>query len=71
MKNNNIDYNHVRLRILPSQNNKLQVLKDNVKSEYNIAIFKNDIMRIALAQFLEKNSDITKFKETLEKHNYL
>jgi len=65
------DYNHVRLRILPSHNKKLEALKDSVNSEYNIAIFKNDIMRIALAKFLEKNSDIFKFKKTLKKHNYI
>jgi len=71
MTQNGIDYTHVRLRILPSHNKKLQALKEQVNSEYDIAIFKNDIVKIAIAEFLERNLDVSKFKETLEIHNYI
>ena len=71
MKNDPINYTHMRLRVLASHDNKIESLKDNINLESNIRIFKNDIVRIAIAEFLENNSDVSKFKETLEKHNYI
>jgi len=71
MENESINYKHVRLRVLPSHDNKMESLKNSVNSESNIRIFKNDIVRIAIAEFLENNSDVDKFKKTLEKHDYI
>jgi len=71
MTKTKINYINVRLRVLPSQNKKLQALKDCVNSEYNIAIFKNDIVRIAISEFLLNNPDITSFKKTLQYHGYI
>ena len=57
MENESINYKHVRLRVLPSHDNKMESLKNSVNSESNIRIFKNDIVRIAIAEFLENNSE--------------
>jgi hypothetical protein len=71
MKNIANDYKHMRLRVLPSHNKKLEALKDNINSEYKIAVFKNDMVRIAIVEFLKNNPDVSTLKETLEKHNYI
>jgi ribosomal protein L10 len=71
MNKNNKNYLNMRLRILPSHDRKITDLKNNLNSEYELTIFKNDIVRIAIAEFLETNQDLDKFKETLEKHNYI
>ncbi|MCL2157734.1 MAG: hypothetical protein FWH54_06910 [Methanobrevibacter sp.] len=71
MTKTNNDYTHIRLRVLPSHDRKIQALKDNINSEFNIVIFKNDIVRIAISEFLENNQDMTSFKKTLEKNDYI
>ena len=71
MRKQNNKYLQMIIRVLPSQNTKIEGLKKHIQSEYELTIFKNDIVRIAIAEFLETNQDLDKFKETLEKHNYI
>jgi len=71
MKKTNKKYSQFKIRLLPSHNIKIEELQDNINSEYEITIFKNDIVRIAISEFLESNPDVNKFKETLKKHDYI
>jgi|GEM_PF-2315364 len=71
MKKKKNNYLQFHLKILPSHNEQIERLKTNFNSESDILIFKNDIVRIAVTEFLETNQNLDKFKETLEKHNYI
>ena len=64
-------YVTMMLRVIPSQNEKLEILKKQINDEYKFKISKNDFVRIAIAEFLKYNHDVVKLKKTLKKYTYI
>ena len=71
MKKTNKKYTQIKIRVLPSHKQRIDKLQKSINSEYDFPIFKNDIIRLAIAEFLNNNPDTNTFKSTLEKHNYI
>lgn len=70
-KNRNSFVKDIRLRIVSSQNEKLEDLKYYARKEFKVSISKTSLIRIALTELINRIKSKDDLKKILEKYNYI
>lgn len=61
----------LRAVLIPSQNRKLESIKQKANIDYEISFFKTDLVKIAISELLENTSNDNDLETLLEKYNYI
>lgn len=66
------EYNKpIRVMIVKSQHDKIFELKEDVRNKYGLIFHSVDMVKIAINELLENNSNDKDLENLLEKYNYI